>query len=100
MAPPALGPLTVPVDMLLRYALYLLAPLPWTMRGPFDLIGFADAALRVALMVGAWRQRQNATVAAMLLMAVGIQFCFSMGTLNWGTAMRHHYVSLAPLVVA
>jgi hypothetical protein len=100
VAPPPLGPLTTVVDMVLRYALYLLAPLPWTMRGPFDLIGFADVALRVVLLIVAWRQRQNATVAAMLLMAVGIQFCFSLGTLNWGTAMRHHYVSLAPLAVA
>jgi hypothetical protein len=96
---PNLGPLTVPADVTVGYVLYVVSPLPFQVRGPFDLIALGEAWARTAIMVVALRRRRTQDTNLMLLLAVMVQLAFSVGTLNWGTALRHNYVSLAPLVV-
>jgi hypothetical protein len=96
---PNLGPLTVPADITVGYVLYVVSPLPFQVRGPFDLIALGEAWARTAIMFVALRRRRTHDTNLMLLLAAMVQLAFSVGTLNWGTALRHNYVSLAPLVV-
>ncbi len=96
-----LGPLSLPVDTIVGYVLYVVSPLPWQLRGPSDLLALAEVVVRVTIMAafvpGIRRSPQRRLV---LLLAVAVQLGFSVGTLNWGTSMRHNYVSLAALTVA
>ena len=101
------GPLTLTVDTVIGYVLYVLAPLPWQVRKVIDLLALAETGLRVLLMTagmawGVWARsgRTRELSLAALGIAVVVQFGFSIGTLNWGTSLRHHYVSVPGLLVA
>jgi hypothetical protein len=96
---PNVGPASLPLQFTVGYVLYVVAPLPWQVRGPIDLIALAEAGFRVLIMVSVIRRRRSTDVVTTLLVVVAVQFAFSLGTANWGTSLRHHYVSLPALVL-
>jgi hypothetical protein len=96
---PNLGAASLPVEFTVGYVLYVVSPLPWRVRGPVDLIALAESGLRVLVMFSVVRRRRSTDVVTALLVAVAVQLAFSLGTANWGTSLRHHYVSLPALVL-
>jgi hypothetical protein len=97
---PNLGPLTLPTEIGVGYVLYVVAPLPWQLRGPVDLIAFVESVTRTAAMVLALHKRtRTETTIDLAVLAAAAQLAFSLGTVNWGTSLRHNYVSLPALVV-
>jgi len=75
---------------------YWLAPLPWQVRSGGDLLVMVENFVRVLLLlsaIAAWR-RSNGVERGMIAIALGtvvvVELAWSVGTSNWGTAIRHH----------
>lgn len=81
------------------YVFYMLSPFPWQVKTPLDLFAAADGWLRAILLVFAL-----ALAAAppegmpagfprfLLILYFSMSVLWAMGTINYGTAMRHHIV--------
>ena len=97
---PDLGPLTLQSELVVGYGLYVTAPLPWQLRGPIDLVAFFESVTRtIAMVVALLARYRTALTIDLLLIAIAVQLAFSLGTINWGTSLRHHYVSMPALVL-
>ena len=80
---------------------FMAAPMPWQVRTPVDVYGFGESLLRLLLIffaVKAWRrppEGANAQIPGFLLsLYFMLSFLWSLGTINYGTAIRHHIVGL------
>lgn len=81
------------------YAYYMLSPFPWQIRTGMDLFAAADGWLRLALLVFALMALRSpppgtppGIPAFLLVLYVSMSVLWSMGTINYGTAIRHHIV--------
>jgi len=89
----------------LAVAMYYLAPLPWQVTSPIDLIAFLDVLVRIALIYGcimeisASRGEPRHRRVFVFVSALTIESMWSLGTNNWGTAMRHHVVAFSAFVL-
>lgn len=88
------------------YAYYMLSPFPWQIRGGLDLFATADAWLRLLLLGFAlsalWAPPAGTPpgIPRLLLILYGsMSVLWAMGTINYGTALRHHIVPFWILVV-
>lgn len=86
---------------------YMLHPLPWEVSTKADLYAFLENVLRIALLVlAAWSYRlrraelDSSIYAFLLLGYLTLEFTWSLGTQNWGTALRHHALGLPILLLA
>ncbi|GMU52086.1 MAG: hypothetical protein AMXMBFR33_12320 [Candidatus Xenobia bacterium] len=85
--------------------LYMFSPLPWQARGLKDLYAVAESLLRMALCLGALvNVRQSSRERRVKLLGVLIFFLtlealWSIGTGNWGQAIRHRVVGWGLLVI-
>jgi hypothetical protein len=92
--------------LFIGFVQYMLEPLPWRISSPGDIIVLLENILRlvlVGLVVRNFRglaHREYALSATLLLMFFTAEFVWSTGTINWGTAARHHVPSLSLLLVA
>lgn len=80
---------------------YMLAPFPWQISTGVDIIGAAETwfrALLVLFAVRAWRSRQPGVSANIHRLLIALYFSMSvlwaLGTINYGTAIRHHLVAV------
>lgn len=83
------------------FAFYMLAPFPWQLSTGLDLVGAADSWFRALLIffaIRAWRARSPGVSASVHRLLMGLYFSMSflwaMGTINYGTGMRHHVVAV------
>lgn len=88
------------------YAYYMLSPFPWQIRGGLDLFAAADAWLRLLLLgfslTALWSPPAGTPpgIPRLLLVLYGsMSVLWAMGTINYGTALRHHIVPFWILVV-
>lgn len=85
---------------------YLLEPMVWRIRTVGDLAVFAENLLRVGLFVIAIkafiteRKLKKVTIFVFLMMFFALELVWSVGTINWGTASRHHLPAMPFLLVA
>lgn len=85
---------------------YLLEPMPWRIATLFDVIVFLENISRAALVVFAvlYTLRGIGAHRMSALFFVGLylfaEFIWSLGTINWGTAARHHVPATALLLTA
>lgn len=92
--------------MLVSLLQYLFEPMPWRISSPVDIVFTFENVLRGVLIwkaLGAMRKaphRQRRAVQLVFLSYVVIETVWSLGTLNWGTAARHHIPSGGLLVIA
>ena len=83
---------------------YLFEPMPWRLGAPVDAVFLIENCLRAALLwtaVSGFRRMDRETrPLALLLFAsyVVLETAWSLGTVNWGTAARHHIPSLGLLL--
>jgi hypothetical protein len=81
------------------YAHYLFAPFPWEIGVPLDTIAAAESLLRLVLVVLAgvllWRGDgpPRRMLALLLLLYAGMTLTWTLGTTNYGQALRHHVLS-------
>jgi hypothetical protein len=85
---------------------YLFEPMPWRMSSPVDVAFALENLLRAALIwrvvTGLWRAKPQQRKPVMLIFAcyIVLETIWALGTINWGTAARHHISSLGLLVLA
>jgi hypothetical protein len=87
----------------IRFALFLVTPLPWMIRKIIDLVAFFDAIAYIVGIYWIWRARKHVRrhpgmVSVLLCCTLGL-FVFAMGTFNFGTAVRHR-AKFFPVVMA
>lgn len=94
------------VGLIVGFVQYMLEPLPWRISSLGDIVVLIENILRlvlVALVVRNFRalaHSEFALSATLLLMFFTAEFIWSTGTINWGTAARHHVPSLPLLLIA
>lgn len=88
------------------YAYYMLSPFPWQVRSGLDLFAAADGLLRLVLLFFAlsalWAPPKGTPAGIprfLLILYFSMSALWAMGTINYGTAMRHHIVPFWILIV-
>ena len=87
---------------------YMIAPFPWQVRGGIDLFAIFENTVRLLLFYGAFKSfrqipESNYTEKRIykygLTLFITMEFLWALGTVNWGTAIRHHLVPYGIIVV-
>lgn len=98
------GTLGTVINIPIMFVMYMFAPMPWHIRGAIDIYAMAESLFRFILLVAAyktWKRSAGEVKSALGFMVVSallIEALWSMGTINWGTAMRHHLVAYPVLL--
>jgi hypothetical protein len=75
---------------------YMFAPFPWHIENVKDIYALLESMLRFVLLffaVYSWRRPLGEVRnyhGFLLMVVLGLELTWALGTLNWGTAMRHH----------
>ncbi len=100
------GPLDFVLFLPVAFFQYMMEPLPNRLGSPADVALFMENVARIALLLAAiavnFRLDQKSRVvhSFILLSYIGICLIWSIGTVNWGTAARHHVPGLGLLLLA
>ena len=80
---------------------YMTRPLPWEMTSYIDIFPFVENVFRIFFIWRIFQLRRyiTASMAWVLFAALLLELLWGMGTLNWGTAQRHHLVAWPLFVV-
>ncbi len=84
---------------------YLFAPFPWQVHNVVDLYAAFESVLRLVLIVfsvKAWRDAKGPArriCGFLLLLYFSMAFLWALGTINYGTSIRHHMVHFWIIVV-
>lgn len=89
----------------LAFIYYQFAPFPWEVRRFIDVYAASESMLRLTLifyMFRLWwmsngRPRQKYTY--LIICYLSLEFLWSLGTANWGTALRHHIIAYGVLAL-
>ncbi len=85
---------------------YLFEPMPWRISAALDIGLMFENILRAWLIWKAWTGLRNMPVQGrrpvlfVFLSYLILETIWSLGTINWGTASRHHIPSMGLLVIA
>jgi hypothetical protein len=88
------------------YVYYLFAPFPWQVKNVLDAYAAMETFLRITLIYFSVKHWFNAygvrrrLLGLMLILFFSMTFMWSMGTTNYGTAIRHHMLSWWILFIA
>ena len=102
----ASSPAAFAMSLPLAYVYYMLAPFPWQIRTALDAFAALDAWFSIALLFFAfkgWRSlppgNLSRTYRFLIVLYFLMSLLWSMGTSNYGTAIRHHLVPMWILIV-
>jgi hypothetical protein len=94
-----------PWTVLSTFMVYQIMPLPWQFGSIADVVLFAENMFRVLLLLSYLLYRKKLTqlqkdnMDALVLMWFLIELIWSFGTVNWGTAARHHVPAVGLLLI-
>ncbi len=100
------SPLAFVASVPIVFVEYMVAPLPWQIGNMLDLDAFLESIVRLVLIVAsvtAWRRARGlvrSQLALLIWLYLGMELLWSLGTVNWGTAIRHHLPGLGLIAVA
>jgi hypothetical protein len=84
---------------------YMFAPFPWQVGNVKDIYALLESMLRFLLLffaVFSWR-RSSGEVRSyygfLLIIFFGMELVWALGTINWGTATRHHVTGYSVIVL-
>jgi hypothetical protein len=87
------------------FVYYMFAPFPWQVGNVADIHAMLESMLRFVLLffaVSSWR-RSSGEVRSyygfLLIIVLGMELMWALGTINWGTAMRHHVPGYGVIVL-
>ncbi|MEK5278644.1 hypothetical protein NSS82_10360 [Paenibacillus sp. FSL H7-0735] len=98
------GPIGTLLNIPIMFLGYMFAPYPWQIRGAMDIYAFSESMFRLLLLIAALKTWKNSTgkekgvYGFLLVVFLLIEGLWSLGTSNWGTAMRHHLVAYGILL--
>jgi hypothetical protein len=78
------------------FVYYMLAPFPWLIGNLIDIHAMLESMLRVVLLIFAvstWRRSSGEVrsyYSFLLIVVLGMELMWALGTINWGTSIRHH----------
>lgn len=84
---------------------YLLEPMPWKIVTPLDLALFVENIVRVILIFFAIKSflklkiSYKTPVLFLLIMFLMLELLWAVGTVNWGSAVRHHVPAMGILML-
>jgi hypothetical protein len=84
---------------------YMFAPFPWQVENVKDICAFFESTLRFALLFFAlfsWRRSSGEVRSCcgfLLIVVLGMELMWALGTANWGTAVRHHVPAYGIIVL-
>ena len=84
---------------------YMFAPFPWQIGSPLDIEAMTEGWVRLALLVMSWRAWRRSVgearsrVGFLFGLFLTMEFLWALGTINWGTAIRHHVLAYGLLVL-
>ena len=93
----SLGSLVRTTSLVFIY--YLFAPFPWQVINWLDIYALTESVLRfvlIALSIMSWHQAegvQRRIWGLLLIIYFSMTFLWAMGTVNYGTSIRHHLLS-------
>lgn len=99
------SPMAFAMSLPLAYVYYMLSPFPWQIRTALDVFAALDVWLRIMLLffaLKAWRSRPPGNLSRihqfLLVLYFSMSLLWSMGTSNYGTAIRHHIIPIWILI--
>jgi len=87
------------------FAQYMFAPLPWQVENVKDILALLESMLRFVLLffaISSWRRSSGevrSCYSFLLIAFLGMEFVWMLGTVNWGTAIRHHVPGYGVIVL-
>lgn len=84
---------------------YMFAPFPWQLGAPLDIEAMLEGWVRLALLITSWRAWRFSSGEArsrtgfLFVLFLTMEFLWALGTINWGTAVRHHVLAYGILVL-
>jgi len=93
------SPISLMKSVWLIYIYYLFAPFPWQVTNWLDVYGIAESLLRLLLItfsIISWYRAdgvQHRIWGLLLVIYFSMTFLWAMGTVNYGTSIRHHILT-------
>ncbi len=84
---------------------YMFAPFPWQIGSPLDIEAMLEGWVRFALLLTSWRAwrlsvgETRSRIGFLFGLFLTMEFLWALGTINWGTAIRHHVLAYGLLVL-
>jgi hypothetical protein len=89
----------------MMFVQYMFAPFPWQVGNVKDIYALLESMLRFVLLFFAVSSRRRFSGEArsyysfLLIIFLGMELMWALGTINWGTATRHHVPGYSVLVL-
>lgn len=89
----------------LMFFYYMFSPLPWQIGNMMDIYAAGESFLRYLLFYYAFKSWKSKTGedksrhGFIFLVFLSLELLWSMGTSNWGTAIRHHIIGYGLLLL-
>jgi hypothetical protein len=87
------------------FVYYMFAPFPWQVKNVLDIHALLESMLRFALLLSAlfsWRRSSGEVrsyYSFLFIAVLGLELVWALGTINWGTAIRHHVPGYSVIVL-
>ncbi|WP_218144032.1 hypothetical protein [Lentibacillus persicus] len=84
---------------------YMVAPFPWQVSSVIDIYAFMENIFRAILLYCSFRclkrleNSKRKTLIGIMVLFIIVEVLWSLGTVNWGTAVRHHLIGYALVLV-
>jgi hypothetical protein len=97
--------LTLVKTLPMIFVQYMFAPFPWQIEKAVDIYALLESMLRFVLIffaLSSWH-RSSGEVRSyygfLLIVVLGMELMWALGTVNWGTAARHHVPGYSVIVL-
>ena len=87
------------------FVYYMFAPFPWQVKNVLDIHALLESMLRFALLLSAlfsWRRSSGEVrsyYSFLFIVVLSLELVWALGTINWGTAIRHHVPGYGVIVL-
>jgi len=84
---------------------YMFAPFPWQVENVVDIHALLESMLRFVLLLFAvfsWRRSSGEVrsyYSFLFIVVLGLELMWALGSINWGTAIRHHVPGYSVIVL-
>ena len=84
---------------------YMFAPFPWQVENVVDIHALLESMLRFVLLFSAvysWRRSSGEVrsyYSFLIAVVLSLEFMWALGTINWGTGIRHHVPEYGVIVL-
>jgi len=87
------------------FTYYMFAPFPWQVENVADINALLESILRFLLLffaISSWLRSSGEVrsyYSFLFIVVLGLELMWALGTINWGTAIRHHVPGYSVIVL-